>query len=70
MTVGEVSADAPGFRIVYPDFLGAMSKIELHFEIELGGRVRFGRHFDCQCRRAFKINLLIRIRALDLGFSE
>ena len=55
MTVGEVRAHATGLRVDHPDFLGAMSELKLQFQIELGGGVGFGRHFDGKGGSALKV---------------
>ena len=68
MPIGKVRPDAMRLRVNDPDFLGTMSEVQLHREIELGGGVRLGRNFDRQCGCAFEI--AVRIRTLELGFPN
>ena len=68
MAIWEMGADAAGLGKDDPDFLGPVGKVELNFQIQLRGGVRFGGNFDCQRGRTFKIT--IRIRARNLGFPN
>src|SRR5271154_3258876 len=61
--VGKVEADAMRFRINHPDFFSAMREILLHFPVQLGGGVGFGRHFDGDGRST--VVVAVRIGAFD-----
>jgi len=53
VTVGEVRADAAGFRIYDPNLLGAVGEVQLDFQVKLGGGVGIRRDFDGKGGRVF-----------------
>ena len=65
MPVGEMGADPARLRIDDPHFLGAVGEVKLHFEIQLGGGIGFGRDFDGQGWRALQVSIAIRIAAFQ-----
>jgi len=68
MAIGKMHPDTARLRVDSPDFLGAMSEIELHFEIQQRGGVGVGHDFDGERGGAFKVPT--RSRTPKLGSSQ
>jgi len=68
MAIGKMHPDTARLRVDSPDFLGAMSEIELHFEIQQRGGVGVGHDFDGEGRGPFEVPTGPRTR--KLGCSQ
>jgi len=68
MPVGEMHPDAARLRLDSPDFLGAVSEVQFHLEVEVRGGVGVGHDFDGERGGAFKVPT--RSRTPKLGSSQ
>ena len=64
VAIGKVRADAARLGENNPDFFGAVSEVQLHFQIKLRRGVRFRRDLDCESGSAFEVT--VGISSIDL----